>query len=96
MCADGDLAEGEIRRVPERAAIVCRSGGRLYAFALRCPHSGALLTRGRLAGDCLECPLHGARFALGSGAVRRGPARRALPTYDVVVIDDVIYLKVRR
>jgi nitrite reductase/ring-hydroxylating ferredoxin subunit len=93
---DDHPAEGEIRRVGGLPVVLCRAGGRLYALGLLCPHAGARLTRGRIVGDCIECPLHGARFALDGGAVRRGPAGRALPAYDVVELDGRVHVARRR
>jgi nitrite reductase/ring-hydroxylating ferredoxin subunit len=92
VCADGDIAVGEIRRVDGFPVVVCRTSRRLYAVEFTCPHSGAHLVKGRLVGECVECPLHGARFALKRGTVRRGPARRRLRAYDVRVRDGVIYV----
>jgi nitrite reductase/ring-hydroxylating ferredoxin subunit len=92
VCADGELTDGEIRRIEGLAAVICCAGGRLHAVGLVCPHAGARLVRGKIVGDCIECPLHGARFALDGGAVRRGPARRGVPAYDVVVRDGRVYV----
>lgn len=91
-CADGELADGEIRRIDGLSAVICNVGGRLYALGPVCPHAGARLHLGKIVEDCVECPLHGARFAVDDGAVRRGPAGRGLPAYDVVVRDGVVYV----
>lgn len=95
VCAEDDLADGEIRPIVGLPAVLCRSGGRLYALGLRCPHAGALLSRGAIVGDCLQCPLHGGRFALDGGTVRAGPARHGVPAYDVVVRDGSVYVSRR-
>jgi len=92
VCAYGEIAPGEIRRVEGLPIILCRSGDRLYAVTFMCPHGKARLVKGKLVDDCLECPLHGARFGLAGGEVRRGPARRGLLTYDVEVRDGQVYV----
>ena len=92
VCAEGELLDGEIRPIEGLPAVICRAGERLYALGLRCPHAGALLTKGTVVDDCLRCPLHGGRFALDGGAVRAGPANRGVPAYDVVVRDGSIYV----
>ena len=78
VCAYGEIAVGEIRRVEGLPVVLCRvPGGCTLSHDL--PARGRQLVKGRLVDGCLECPLHGARFALEDGAVRRGPARRRLP-----------------
>ncbi|GAB3670057.1 hypothetical protein GCM10027589_38480 [Actinocorallia lasiicapitis] len=95
VCPVGEIMPGEIRPVPGLPILLCRSGDSLYAVAALCPHAGALLERGNLVEDCLECPLHGARFALADGRVRRGPSGSALTTYPVVLQEGKIYVSPR-
>jgi nitrite reductase/ring-hydroxylating ferredoxin subunit len=95
VCAEGDLRDGEIRPVEGLPIVLCRAGDRLYALGLRCPHSGALLSRGTITDDCLQCPLHGGRFALDGGTVRAGPPHHGVPSYDVEVRDGSIYVSRR-
>jgi nitrite reductase/ring-hydroxylating ferredoxin subunit len=52
----------------------------------------ALLTKGKIVDDCLECPLYGGRFALDGGTVRAGPPRHGVPAYDVVVRNGLVYV----
>jgi nitrite reductase/ring-hydroxylating ferredoxin subunit len=94
-CAEAELADGQVRLVEGLPVVLCRSGERIYALGLRCPHAGALLSRGEIVGDCLQCPLHGGRFALDGGTVRAGPARHGVPVYDVVVRDGSVYVSRR-
>ncbi|HXA59176.1 MAG TPA: non-heme iron oxygenase ferredoxin subunit [Streptosporangiaceae bacterium] len=91
-CAYGEISPGQIRRVDGLPVLLCRSGDRIFAVGWMCTHAAARLAKGRLVDDCLECPLHGARFALDGGAVRRGPARRRLPSYEVQVRDGQVYV----
>ncbi|MGI8331184.1 Rieske 2Fe-2S domain-containing protein [Actinomadura scrupuli] len=92
VCEYGEIAPGQIRRVAGLPVLLCRHGDRLYAVGWVCTHASARLMRGRLVEDCLECPLHGARFALDGGEVRRGPARRGLPVHDVEIRAGVVYV----
>lgn len=94
-CAYGEIAPGEVRQVPGLPILLCRVADRFYAVGWRCTHAKAPLWKGRLVDDCLECPLHGARFALDRGEVRRGPAGRRLPTYAVEVRDGAVYVNPR-
>jgi Rieske [2Fe-2S] domain len=67
----------------------------VYAFGAACTHAGAALRAGTVVDGCLQCPLHGARFRLSTGAVRRGPARRPLPVYPVVIAVGQVYVDPR-
>lgn len=91
-CAESELLDGEIRPIEGLPVVLCRSGERIYALGLRCPHAGALLSRGKIVGDCLECPLHGGRFTLAGGTVRAGPAHHGVPVHDVVVFEGYIHV----
>ena len=55
-------------RVSEQLTLaVCAAEGTYYAFDARCPHRGAMLSDGELAGDLLVCPLHHFKFSLKTG-----------------------------
>ena len=49
------------------------AAGAAHAWADQCPHRGARLSLGRVAGGQLECPYHGWRFE-GSGQCTHIPA----------------------
>lgn len=49
-----------------RRLMTVREADRVRVFDADCPHRGAHLGHGGvLAGDCVECPFHGRRIALG-------------------------------
>ena len=54
-----------------------------HVLESRCSHRGGPLHEGTVVDGCLECPWHGARFDLDTGAVRRGPAAAPQPVYEV-------------
>jgi nitrite reductase/ring-hydroxylating ferredoxin subunit/uncharacterized membrane protein len=62
-----------------RQILLYRHEGVLYAIDNICSHAGGLLSRGTVAGLTVTCPLHGSRFALADGSVRRGPAHQPQP-----------------
>ena len=62
-----------------RQIMLYRHRGRLYAIDNICSHAGGLLSRGTVADLTVTCPLHGSRFALAGGCVRRGPASQPQP-----------------
>lgn len=55
-----------------------------------CTHAYALLSDGWLDGYEIECPLHGARFDVRTGAALTSPAETALATYPVRVAGDAV------
>lgn len=89
-----------MRRIslPDRPPIlIARLKGAFFAADDTCTHTQASLSSGQLVADpsgraCIECPRHGARFDLTTGAVRALPAVRPLRTYAVTVQDDSLYL----
>jgi nitrite reductase/ring-hydroxylating ferredoxin subunit len=62
-----------------RQIMLYRHRGNLYAIDNICSHAGGLLSRGPVADLTATCPLHGSRFALADGCVRRGPASQPQP-----------------
>jgi 3-phenylpropionate/trans-cinnamate dioxygenase ferredoxin component len=69
----GDLTDGMMKRVVlgEQDIIIARVEGKFYAAQGRCPHMRAYLSRGKLNGTVVTCPLHGSRFDLKNGKVVR-------------------------
>jgi nitrite reductase/ring-hydroxylating ferredoxin subunit/uncharacterized membrane protein len=57
-------------------------------LANRCSHRGGPLAEGAIDGPCVRCPWHGSKFDIASGAVVRGPATAAQPTYQLRRNDD--------
>jgi nitrite reductase/ring-hydroxylating ferredoxin subunit/uncharacterized membrane protein len=68
----GVVAEG-------RQVLLYRAGGTLYAIDGVCSHAGGLLSRCPVENLAATCPLHGSRFSLADGSVRRGPASQPQP-----------------
>lgn len=81
----GDLPQGQaiVVTVGETEIALGNVGGQIYAVANLCTHDGGPLGEGELLDHQIECPRHGARFDLRSGAVRALPAVVPIPTYDV-------------
>ncbi|MGH8931045.1 MAG: Rieske (2Fe-2S) protein [Egibacteraceae bacterium] len=70
-------------------------GGWFFAADNDCTHAGGPLGEGRIGTGCLlECPWHRAVFEVRSGRVRRGPARKPLRTYRVVVEHGAVFVAV--
>lgn len=68
----------------DQAVVVTQPvAGRFHAFSAICTHQGCTISE--VTDDTINCPCHGSRFSSTDGSVVRGPARRPLPTVDVIV-----------
>lgn len=76
-----------------RQIMLYRRGGTLYALDNVCSHAGGLLSRGTIADLAVTCPLHGSRFALADGRVRRGPASQPQPVLRTRIRNDWIEVR---
>ena len=79
------LAPGGTRalELAGRSVLVCHAEGRYYALENRCPHASTPLTRGRLRGFVLECPLHGGKLDVRDGRPCAPPIRLPATTFAV-------------
>jgi 3-phenylpropionate/trans-cinnamate dioxygenase ferredoxin subunit len=91
VAGTGDLAPGELKRVEIGDVALClahvKDGG-FCAVADLCTHEEIELSDGYLDGDEIECPMHGSRFHVATGAVRGLPANRPVRAYAVEVDGD--------
>ena len=64
-----EIDEGGMKHVEAggREILLVNVGGKIYAIDDRCGHMSAPLSMGKLAGNIVECPLHGARYDVTSG-----------------------------
>ena len=69
--------------------------GTLYALSNRCSHARGPLSEGSVdPSDCsVTCPWHYGKFDLKSGQVTDGVAQTPVPSYEVEVRDEAIYLR---
>ncbi|MGI4894868.1 MAG: ubiquinol-cytochrome c reductase iron-sulfur subunit [Janthinobacterium lividum] len=63
------------------------SAGEVIAFSALCTHAGCAVA---LSGAELDCPCHGSRFEVLTGAVLNGPATEALAPFAVRVDGDSV------
>ncbi|MFM7232127.1 MAG: Rieske (2Fe-2S) protein [bacterium] len=64
-----------------------------YAIEDVCTHDGGPVAEGRLAGCTIECPRHGARFDIRTGAALCLPAVAPVPTHPVRVVGDEVQVE---
>ena len=91
----GDVPPGQmIVVVIERERIVLANvDGRFYALRDMCGHRNAPLSRGKLDGHIVECPLHFAQFDIRTGKLVDGPISADVPIYEVRVEGDTVFIK---
>jgi 3-phenylpropionate/trans-cinnamate dioxygenase ferredoxin subunit len=91
-----DIPVGRVRVVEfeDEEVALCNVNGEIYAVANVCTHDDGPLGEGYLAGDEIECPRHGARFNVSSGQVKSLPAIVPIPTFEVRVEGEDIWVDV--
>ena len=90
-----DLPPGHMTwmAVDRERVLLVNVEGTFYALSDLCGHQRAPLSRGRLEGHVVECPLHFARFDVRTGQLLHGPVAENVPVYEVRVDGDRVYVK---
>jgi 3-phenylpropionate/trans-cinnamate dioxygenase ferredoxin subunit len=86
---DGKLA----KQLGGWSVLVVRAEDGFHAMNDRCTHQAALLSPGRVRRGAIMCPLHGARFEVGTGRCIGG-TYADLRRFDLRVADGVIEVAV--
>ena len=99
VAALGEVPPGWVLKVAidiagvRRELALANSVGTLSALGNACSHAGGPLGDNRLKEGCyLECPWHNAVFDARTGAVVRGPARKAAKLYEVSVFEGTVFI----
>jgi Rieske Fe-S protein len=91
---------GEAAKVPvgggmiftaEKVVVTQPAKGQYKAFSAICTHVGCVCDA--VANGTIDCPCHGAKFSISSGAVVAGPAPTPLPARTIAVMDGKIVLQ---
>lgn len=77
----------------EETIVLFNVNGKFYAIADLCTHDDGPLEDGELDEYEVTCPRHGARFDIRSGAALCLPAIKPVPTYEVKVEGEDIYVE---
>ena len=77
----------------EKRLALCNLDGEFCVLDDICTHDGGPLGEGRLIGDQIECPRHGARFDVRTGRVTHMPAVRPIKTYPATIQDGAIFVE---
>jgi nitrite reductase/ring-hydroxylating ferredoxin subunit len=90
-----ELSPGQMKWVAVNGErrVLANVAGTFYAISDVCGHRNAPLSRGKLDGYLIECPLHYAQFDVRTGELVNGPVSNAVPIYQVCVEGDTVYIK---
>ncbi|MET3652412.1 non-heme iron oxygenase ferredoxin subunit [Dyella japonica] len=90
-----EMLPGEFKVVwdGDTAIAVYNIDGDLYAIEDVCSHDGGELAGGQVHGFEVECPRHGARFDVRTGAVMCPPAYEPIASFPVHEVDGQIWTR---
>ncbi|HVA32607.1 MAG TPA: non-heme iron oxygenase ferredoxin subunit [Candidatus Baltobacteraceae bacterium] len=94
VAAASDIAPGTTHRVVVDGVeiLLCNVDGTIFAIEDVCTHDGGPLDQGKLEGECVVCPRHGATFDVRTGDALTLPAVVPLMTFEVSVEDGDVYV----
>jgi 3-phenylpropionate/trans-cinnamate dioxygenase ferredoxin component len=90
-----DIPPGAMKCVAldRQRVLIANVDGTFHAISDICGHRNAPLSRGRLTGHIVECPLHFAQFDMRSGKLIDGPVSADVAAYEVRVDGFKIFLR---
>ena len=70
-----EISNGQMKHVEinGKEIVVANLNGKFYAFADRCGHMNARLSRGNITQNIVTCPFHAAKFDITSGKKTGSP-----------------------
>src|SRR5258707_15587107 len=91
----GDVPPGGmiVVAIDRERIVLANVEGSFYALRDVCGHRNAPLSRGKLDGCIVECPLHFAQFDIRTGKYVDGPYAADVPAYEVRVEGNTVYLR---
>ncbi len=96
VASTAELAPGT-RRVVDVDGIpvaVFNLDGEYFAIKDECTHDGGELAAGKLEGEVIICPRHGARFSVRTGTVLGPPAYEDVRTFSVRIANGRVQVMV--
>lgn len=90
--SDIDIDESLGLEIEGKTIALHRTDSGFYATDNICTHQYALLSEGYLEDDCIECPLHQAKFCLKTGKAMSAPATVDIKTYPVKEENNEIFV----
>jgi nitrite reductase/ring-hydroxylating ferredoxin subunit/uncharacterized membrane protein len=98
VARSGELEVNQMKlvHVNGRRIVVARTSDGYVAFEDRCTHRGGSLAGGTMICGTVQCPWHGSQFDVASGAVKAGPAEKAIETFPMEQNGDRFEVTVKR
>jgi nitrite reductase/ring-hydroxylating ferredoxin subunit len=95
LASTANLAVGktQLAELDGKEILICRTESGYYAVDNLCSHANARLCDGKLKGNKVLCPLHGAAFDVRDGSALSRPASVALGSYPLKVEGDTILIQ---
>lgn len=90
---DGGILAGHVDAEP---VLLVRKGEAVHAMGGACTHYHGPLSEGVFDGELVRCPWHHACFRPETGEAAHAPALDPVPTYDVEIRDDRVYVAAER
>jgi len=92
----GDIPEKDFScfQVDGVRIVVCHFRDEYFAVRNECSHALSTFDDGCVRGYRLICPLHGAAFDFRNGSPVAAPAKRAIETFPVRVVNGVVEVDV--
>lgn len=90
-----ELSPGQMKAVGagRERLLLANVDGVFYALRDECGHQRFSLSKGRLDGYVVECPLHFAQFDVRTGKLILGPVAEDVPVYEVRIEEDTVYVR---
>jgi len=96
VCDSTELNEGECKSffINDNRYLLSKLDNRYYAIEDICTHDGETLSGGRLLGQEISCPRHGALFDVTTGKVRSLPALYDVKSFLVIEKDSSLFIEI--
>ena len=96
VTSEDNIAEKSIAcfDVDGTAVAICRFKNEYFALENSCSHALSTFEGGRLRGYRIMCPLHGATFDIRDGSPTGAPAKQAIRTFPLRIVDGMIEVDV--
>mgnify|MGYP001198518185 FL=1 len=92
-CAELGPGSWRVLDVDGAQVAVVNVDGEFFAIEDVCTHDGGELTGGQICGFEIECPRHGARFDVRTGAALCAPAYEPTAVFPIRIEDGVVFVR---